>query len=153
MHGTLGSAPPGPFDPGPAKSVVTSAPWPLRVLKRWTLLNVSSTANAVVPSAEKSMSVAIAASSMSIFPTRVPSVAFSFTIPKRMMSWNDGWYLFRLIPPAGNGVKVSSGKSAVPGLGVRIVFRRFFTSSMNASGSRLKRPLLTLFCCAPPTQS
>ena len=84
-----GSAPPGPKAPGAAKSVVTSEPWPFRVLKMWKLLNVWSTTNAAVPSGENSMSVAIAASSMSTLPTRFPVAASSFTMPKRMMSWND----------------------------------------------------------------
>jgi hypothetical protein len=157
MQPAVGSAPPGPNAPGPAKSVVTSLPWPFFVLKMWKLLNVWSTTNAVVPSAENSMSVAIAASSMSILPTRFPVAASSFTMPNRMMSWNDAWYLSRFAPSSGNGLNVTSGKSRVAAFGVQtLVFLPFFLTirqSANASGSRLKRPLETLFSCSPPTQS
>ena len=68
-HGCVGSAPPGPFDDGSPKSVVTSPPCPFRVLKMWKLLDIWSTTKATVPSVENSMSVALFAPSTSSLPT------------------------------------------------------------------------------------
>src|SRR5262249_61096426 len=75
------------------------------------------------------------------------------------MSWKDALYLLRAMDPAmgcgfafflrcffvvggnasGNGVNVTSGKSAEPGWPAK-------------SGKRLKSPLLMLLSCVPPTQ-
>src|SRR5438034_1367218 len=53
-------------------------------------------------------------------------------MPKRMMSWNDGFMMLRLKALAGNGVWVSHGNIVAPGCFASV-------------GSRLKRPGATMF--------